>query len=259
MKRRLYEILEVSNPSDKVGRFLNVGIMSLIALNVLAVILETMPAVADKFAVEFKIFELVSVVVFTIEYALRLWACTADNRYSGSISGRLRYSFTAMALIDLLAILPFYLPMMMGLDLRFVRALRLIRIFRVFKIGRYSDSFGTLGDVLRSKKEELLITTFTLLVLLILSSSIMYHIEHEAQSEAFSSIPTTMWWGVVTLTTVGYGDVSPVTPLGKIVGAIIAILGIGMFAMPAGIIASGFAKALGQRTSKCPHCGGMLE
>ncbi len=129
-------------------------------------------------------------------------------------------------IIDLLSFLPFYVPMG-GMDLRFIRAIRLFRLFRLFKMGRYSQSPTKLVNVIKSKKEELLITVFSSVVLLIIASSLMYFIEREAQPDLFGSIPKAMWWGAVTLTTVGYGDVYPVTLLGRIIGAFIAVLGIG--------------------------------
>ena len=160
-------------------------------------------------------------------------------------------------LIDLLSFLPFYLPLV-GMDLRIIRAVRLFRLFRLFKMGRYSQSLTKLANVIKSKKEELVITLFSGGVLLIIASSLMYFIEREAQPVVFGSIPNAMWWGAVTLTTVGYGDVYPVTLLGKFVGAFIAVLGIGLFALPAGIIASGFASELQKQKQKkiiCPHFG----
>jgi voltage-gated potassium channel len=170
------------------------------------------------------------------------------------------------------------------IDARFVRGIRLFRLFRLFKIGRYSQSINQLVGVFARKKEELAITFFAVILMLILASSVIYLVEHKAQPESFSSIPAAMWWGVATLTTVGYGDVYPITPLGKFFGAIIALLGVGIVALPAGIIASGFNEAIqeritgkdlsgdepdepdesrepldqGAREGCCPHCGQAL-
>lgn len=203
--------------------------------------------------------------VFTIEYILRLWTCTADDRFRSPIKGRIRFAATPLALVDLMAILPFYLEIIMlirALDLRFIRALRLFRLFRLFKMGRYSEALKTLGNVLKQKKEELFITVFAILILLITASSLMYFVEKDAQPEAFSSILAAMWWGVSTLTTVGYGDIYPITAIGKFLGALIALLGIGMFALPAGILASGFAEEMQKKRGKrriCPHCGKDID
>ncbi|KKO18591.1 MAG: Cyclic nucleotide-gated potassium channel [Candidatus Brocadia fulgida] len=145
--------------------------------------------------------------------------------------------------------------MFLPLDLRFIRALRLFRLFRILKMGRYSESIRTLGNVLKEEKEALAITVFAVLILLVVASSLMYFVENAAQPEAFSSIPEAMWWGVATLTTVGYGDICPITPLGRFLGAIIALLGIGTIAVPAGIVTSGFAgrfkKSMGKEA--CAH------
>lgn len=166
-----------------------------------------------------------------------------------------------MAIVDFLAILPFFLPVF-GLDMRMLRILRLFRLIRLFKIARYVKAIGLIADVFKQKKEELILSLVFTFFLLLLTSSVMYYVENNAQPDSFASIPQTMWWGISTLTTVGYGDVYPVTTLGKFFGGIISVLGIGLFALPTGILASGFASALEKSnvTDKndgnfCPHCG----
>lgn len=176
------------------------------------------------------------------------------------MTGRIKYAFSLMAIVDLLAILPAFLPMIFPVDLRVLRFLRTFRLFRLFKMSRYVESLDKLDDVVRSRKEELLVTVVMIVMMLIFASSLMYLVENEAQPDKFPNIPSAMWWGVATLTTVGYGDVFPVTPLGKILGAFIAFLGIGMFALPTGILASGFAEEIARKKlvhsdCQCPHCG----
>lgn len=244
IKERLHKILEIAAVGDTVSKSFDIFIMTLIALNVIAVILATVERFNLQYQYYFRIFEIFSVIIFTIEYVLRLWTCTINKNFRNSITGRIKYMLTPFAIIDLLAILPFYLPMIISLDLRFIRAVRLFRLFRLFKMGRYSKAVFTLKKVLKDKKEELILVIFVVLLLLIIFSSLMYFIEKEAQPEAFSSIPEAMWWGIITLTTVGYGDIYPITALGKILGALIAFLGIGMFALPAGILSSGLAEAV---------------
>ena len=244
------------------GRGFSIFIMTLIFLNVFAVVIETVGDISAQFDSFLFAFELFSVVVFTIEYIIRLWVCTVDERYRGSVIGRIKYALSPLAVIDLLAILPFYLPMLLTLDLRFIRAVRLVRLFRIFKMGRYSRSLKILGKVLVNKREELLITIFVVMILLVMASSLMYFFENDAQPDAFSNIPASMWWGVATLTTVGYGDIYPITLAGKFLGTIISILGIGMFALPAGILGSGFIEEWQKRTGKpalCPHCGKQIQ
>jgi voltage-gated potassium channel len=257
-KRRIYQVVERVDPGDRKGRAFDILIMALIVLNIGAVMLETVEDVAAPYSRFFRAFEVFSAVVFSAEYLLRLWSCTADARYRGAVKGRIRYALTPLALIDLAAILPFYLEFL-TVDLRFVRSLRLFRLLRVFKLARYSSSMRTLVRVLKAKHEELVVTLFVVFIMLIFAASAMYYVERDEQPDKFSSIPAAMWWGVATLTTVGYGDVFPVTPLGKMLGAVIAVLGVGLFALPTGILASGFAEEL-QRTRRrepliCPHCG----
>ena len=232
---------------DKLSRNFDISIMTLIVLNVAAVILETVEALHVQYKDFFYWFEFFSVTVFTIEYLLRLWACTAIEEYKDPVYGRLKYIFSLGGLIDLIAILPFYLPFFFAMDGRFMRILRLFRLFRLFKLGRYSSAFQMIENVLVKRRSELYISVGIIISMLIIASSMMYFIENEAQHEKFSSIPETMWWGVATLTTVGYGDVYPVTPFGQLFGALIAILGVGMFALPAGIIAAGFEHELSER------------
>ena len=261
-KRRTWELLEREIGESRLDYAVDLSITLLIVFNVLAVMLETVTWIDEPYHPFFVAFELFSVAVFTAEYLLRLWSCTADARYAEPVRGRLRYATRAMPLVDLLAVAPFYLEFI-AVDLRLVRALRLFRLFRIFKLARYADSMRTLGLVLRSRREELLVTLFVVVVLLVFASSAMYYVENEAQPEQFSSIPASMWWGVATLTTVGYGDVYPVTTAGRFLGAGIAILGVGLFALPTGILASAFSEELQKRRRKeavvCPHCGKEVD
>jgi voltage-gated potassium channel len=257
LKKKIFEIVDASYDDQDATRFVNLGMLILIFLNIVAAILETETQFYSRHKALFDFFELFSVGIFTLEYILRLWTCTEDPKYKDPIWGRLRFALSPFMLIDLAAFLPFYIPFW-GMDLRMIRVVRLSRLFRLMKMGRYSKSLSTIQKVISNKKEEIGITIFLGAILLIIAASLLYILEHDAQPEAFASIPDAMWWAVVTLTTVGYGDVYPVTVLGKIVGAFIAILGIGLFALPAGIIASGFASELQAKNTEpiiCPHCG----
>jgi voltage-gated potassium channel len=257
LKTRIYGILE---PGDEDSKYFDPFIMGLIVLNVAAVVLETVDSIYSAYAPLFHIFDVFSVAVFTVEYILRVWSSTVDCRFKDPVRGRLRFMITPMALVDLMAVLPFYLPVFFP-DMRFMRAMRLFRLFRVLKLARYSESLQTFVDVLRLKKEELLLMLFAIMILLVISSSLMYEAENAAQPEAFASIPAAMWWGIVTLATVGYGDIYPITPWGKFIGSIVVLLGIGLFALPTGVLASGFAVVLTRRKEaekmqkmRCPHC-----
>lgn len=257
MKERLHQILELTSADDQVAKWFNIFMVTLIAANVAAVVLETVDSIGSEYSIWFYCFEVVSILIFSVEYVLRIWTCTTDAKYPSAIRGRFRYMFTFMALIDLLAILPFYIPMLIAIDLRMLRALRLLRLFRLFKVARYTSAMRILSNVIRRQKEQLFITLIVIGIMLVLVSSLMFYVEKEAQPDAFGSIPQTMWWGIVTLTTVGYGDVFPITPMGKLLGAVVALLGIGLFALPAGFLASGFAEEIQsnqKNRTRCPHC-----
>ncbi|MGE5416197.1 MAG: ion transporter [Acidobacteriota bacterium] len=262
-KKRCYEILILDLPGDVVGKIIDGSLLVLIILNVLAVMVGTVEEITVSYGRALYIFEIFSVVIFTIEYLLRIWCCTLDERFSGPLTGRIRFFFQAMTLIDLAAILPFYLPMLVTLDTRFLRALRLFRLFRVLKVGRYSNSVRLLGLVLSKKREELVVSFSAVMVILIIISSVMFFLEHDSQPDKFSSIPATMWWGVACLTTVGYGDVFPVTVMGRILGALAAVVGLALFALPTGIIAAAFYEELeshkNQSQGTCPHCGKEIQ
>ena len=205
-----------------------------------------MPGVYDAHKTLFDRFEIFSVIFFTIEYLFRVWSSVESHnpRFKSSIKGRLRYMLTPLALIDLIVILPFSVSALVGVDLRMLRALRLLRVFR---LTRYAKSMNLLLQVLRDEGPIISAALFVLLMLISVAASITYLAEHEAQPEAFASIPHALWWAVVTMTTIGYGDVAPVTLIGRISEAAIGIVSVGMVALPAGILTSGFNEALHKR------------
>ena len=263
IRKRVFEIIEKAKKGDRSSKVFDIFISCLIITNILAVILGTVKRIGPPLHRFFEIFELISIIFFTVEYVIRIWTCVESEKYKNVISGRIKYTFSFMALVDLVAILPFYLPFIKGIDLRFVRVLRLLRLFRLFKLGRYSKAMITIQEVFKSKKEELTMCLVLISILLIFSSSIKYYAETRVQPEAFSSIPATFWWAVATLTTVGYGDVYPITTLGKILGGVIALLGIGMFALPTGIFGAGFVERIQKDKKsekiKCPKCGSTID
>ncbi len=240
--------MERAEKGDRASRAFDTFIVALIGLNVVMVIIETVDSIAASYGPFLQLFEAFSVIVFSFEYVLRLWSCTSDPEFRSAIRGRIRFALSGFALIDFLAIAPFYLQLFLHLDPSLVGAVRLLRLFRLFKMGRYIQSIRVLGSVVREKRKEMYLVATVLLIVLIMISSLMYYVEHEAQPEAFSSIPAAMWWGMVTLTTIGYGDVFPVTTLGKFFGILIAMLGIGMFALPAGILSSGFIESIARES-----------
>jgi len=261
MKRRIHEILAVGAPGDRLSRVFDVLLVTLIALNIVAMVLETVDACYTLAPNLFNWFEVVSVLVFSVEYVLRVWSCTASEAYRAPLTGRLRYVLTPLAIVDLLAILPFYLPFL-GVDLRSLRAFRLFRAVRILKLGRYSRALQLTGRVVASRAPELATTLSILFVVMLLAASLMYYAERDAQPDQFSSIPAAMWWAIATLSTVGYGDVYPVTLAGKLLASVIALLGIAMFALPTGILGAAFVEEIQRAKSpppRCPHCGRNLD
>ncbi len=240
LNRRLYDLLE-SRHLRGWRLVVQGGLILLILANVVAVVLETVEPLAQAHADFFHWFEIVSVVIFAAEYAARLYCCTASPRekFHHPLLGRLRFALTPMAIIDLVAILPLFFLLVGGIDLG---SLRLVRILRVFKLMRYSPAMAMLGRVLFNERKGLFGAFIIFLILLLLSSTVVYYVEREGQPKTFGSIPDAMWWAMAALTTVGYGDVTPITAIGRIIAGFVAILGIAVIALPVGIIASAFVE-----------------
>ena len=243
LRRATYELFEGS-AERPAARVLNACLIALIALNVVALVLGTEADIAARYGPWLDTFEWFSVLLFTAEYLARLWAAVEQPRHRRPIAGRLRYMLTPLALVDLIAILPFYLAFLVPVDLRFMRVFRLVLIF---KLTRYQASMNLLLRVLRNEAGPIAAAVFVLAMLLVVAASFAWLAEHEAQPEVFAGMLDAMWWAVVTMTTVGYGDMVPITPLGKLVGGLIAVIGLGMVALPAGLLASGFSAQLHQR------------
>ena len=283
-RERIFRLIDEDAKDYRPSRIFNGIIVFLIALNVVAIVFES----DDYYAITYKWLwdhiELYSVVIFGLEYLMRLF--TADFKYPDRKGLRpfIKYLTSPLAIIDLLAILPsiviiiapFYTPLAQFMDFRMIRLLRTMRLLRVFKITRYSSSMRLIGAVLREKKRDLGVTIFITFILIVISSTLMYYVEHEAQADQFPNILSTFWWAVATLTTVGYGDVYPITGAGKILSGVIAVLGIGLVALPTGILSSAFVERMEERKKKeeeekqkekgvskssynyCPHCGEKL-
>ncbi|MCK6617567.1 MAG: ion transporter [Cyclobacteriaceae bacterium] len=256
-RKRLYLTLD---PNEKGGipeRIFEYLLITIILLNIAAVIAASVPSLEEQYKELFVDFEIFSVVFFTLEYIARLYAIVENPKFSNPLYGRLRYARTTMAIVDLLAFLPFYLTFL-PLDLRFLRIFRLMALFRMFKITRYMQAMNIFKRVIAERKEQLVLSFIFIIFILIIISFFMHLAEREAQPDKFGSIPEAMWWGMATLTTVGYGDVVPITPLGKVLGGLFAIAGVAFLALPAGILSSGFFELLHSPRSKkhiCPHCG----
>jgi voltage-gated potassium channel len=275
MRRRVFEILTNPRPNDRVAKIINVALLLLIAGNVVASVLETDAELARRAPEVFRWFETISVAVFTIEYIWRLWSCTASPQFQGPVRGRFLQAMRPMALVDLAAIAPFYLELFVPgvLDLRFLRVLRLMRLFRLFRLGSVSEGFARLIRIIQAKRVELGVSISVVGVAMLLAAGAMYLLEHDEPGSPFTSIPRAMWWSIVTITTVGYGDMTPITPIGKALGGLVAVIGICSLALPVAIISAGYIDELAKSreeaavakptppppsASTCPHCGRSL-
>ncbi len=265
-KKRLFDILQLSDRSDRLGHMADMFFVLLISLNVLIVFLYTFTLPPVLLPI-FRQIEFVSIIFFTAEYCLRIW--TADLLYPNlsPFMARLRYLTSIMALIDLLSILPFYLPMLIPFDLKVLRALRLVRLFQIFKLSRYTSPLTSITHVIRRKSSQLTASLCVVLLLIIVSSLLMYSVENPVQPDKFNNAFSGMWWAISTMTTVGYGDIYPVTALGKCIGSLIAFLGVGLLAVPTALISTGFMEQNEQHRREhedssmtyCPHCGKRLR
>ncbi len=247
IQNRTHELLARGSAKDFSSLLVDIFLFILILLNVTAVCLESVSFIREKYLNLFFYFEIISVIIFSIEYILRVWSAPSlkVTPSKSSSKKRLNYIFSFTGIIDLAAILPSILPIFFGgLDLRWLRVLRLLRLL---KISNYSSALEDFFAAIKEEWQSFSAALYLILIALFLSSSLMYIAEHDAQPETFSSIPETMWWGLITLTTVGYGDVSPVTPLGKVIGAFTAIMGVCTVALLTGIVATSFSN---QRTRK---------
>lgn len=246
LKKRLYHILEAGRTYDRPSVIFDWSICLLIVLNVIATALETVEPFGQKYEQLFWTFEVISVGIFTLEYLCRLWVCTIHLPLQKlhPTRARIQFALTPFLIIDLIAILPFYLSFIFPADLRIVRIFRLVR---VMKLGRYSPALITIARVLYTERRALLGTLIIMVGLLLLASTLAFYTEHDAQPDKFGNIPQAMWWALATLTTVGYGDIVPITLYGKIVGAVFMIFGLAMFALPIGIIATGFSQEIHRR------------
>ncbi len=258
LKDTIYDLIRRGDHISKANRIFNHSIMILIVLNVIAMILETIPDINAHFAIPFKIFEIFSVIVFTIEYFMRIYVSDLTHPAETRFRSAMKFILSFYGLVDLTAILPFYLPFLIKVDLRFIRILRVMRFLRILKINRYVNSINLIWTVVKEKKSELAMTGFVTFLILLIASFLMYFIEGPVQPDKFPNVLASFWWAIETLTTVGYGDSYPITGFGKFVGGLIAIMGIGLVALPTGLVSAGFMDKIGKKKhdiKRCPYCG----
>jgi voltage-gated potassium channel len=263
VKKNVHILLHPTEGNSRWDKILNGFLITLILLNLMALMLETEQSFYQKHKYFFDSFDKISVGIFSLEYILRLWSCTHDPKYHHWLWGRLKYMVSLEAIIDLVAILPYFLSSFITLDLRELRLLRLVRLLRIFRLASYMKATKVIVNVFKNRFQELLIAFIMTSGLIIIAACLMYFAEHNAQPEKFKSIPDTLYWSVTTLTTVGYGDMVPITGIGRLLTGIIAMAGVALFALPAGIITAGFLEEISKsRRSRhiiCPHCGKPVD
>lgn len=241
LRNFVYNNLHNDEYETPFSRCINWFLILLIIGNVVAVLLESVNQIYSTYQFYFDIFENISIVIFSVEYVLRFWSVVEKSPFDSGWKVRWQYVTSGAAIIDLLAILPAYVNFFVHIDLRFLRTLRLLRLL---KLTRYFVSLQILLRVIEREKGSFQAVIFILMIMIVMAAAGIYVVESRAQPDVFSSIPASMWWAVVTLTTVGYGDVTPITPIGRFLGALITILGVGLAALPAGILANGLANEL---------------
>ena len=273
-KERIFEILQLGNHTDAIGRACDVLIISLILINIMISILYTFGGLNRYFAF-FRVIEATTVVFFTIELALRLW--TADFLYGeGKIKSAIRYLFSFNGIVELWSILPFYLPILFPKGIIAFRVFRVVRMLRLFQVNTYSDSMSTIFIVIKRKRNQILSSMVMIFVVMVMASMVMYGFEHQAQPDVFKNAFSGLWWATSALLTVGYGDIYPITPWGEAASILITFLGVGMVAIPTGILSAGFTEyEKEQKTAQimkqkakyakehkkldyCPYCGEKL-
>jgi voltage-gated potassium channel len=246
LRRRLYEILEQGPLDDRASRWVGRALVVLIVVNLVSVTLESVPSLRARYGATFDAIELASLVLFSIEYAARVWVAPEHERFRhlGATRIRLQYIFSVGGLIDLLAVAPFWVALLTGIDLRVLLVFRMVRFL---KLTRYSPGMRSLLDAVYTERRALFGCLVIIVGATLVAASLMHIIESAAQPEKFGTIPDSMWWAIVTLATVGYGDAIPVTPLGRVVTALIILCGLIIIALPVGIIATAFANEIHRR------------
>ncbi len=252
-RQKLFHILHKPSPQNPWARYANYLLAALIVSNALFVAIETVPAIGQTYHVYFVVFEGLSTSIFALEYLARIWVCVEQGRYQRPIAGRIRYALSPLPILDLIVILTFWSPV----DLRFLRVARMVRLLKVLNLVHFEESLGRLGAALQRRKELLIVAVVMMVFCIYASAAILYQVEHGAQPDVFSSIPGTLWWAMTTLTTIGYGDMVPITGFGKLCAGLISVFGIGVFALPSAIVTAAIVEAGASDVSpaRCHHCG----
>jgi voltage-gated potassium channel len=264
IKQRIFQLVEKGSYGSKINLLFDYFIIALIILNVIAIALDTLSGLPGELRNILKAFEIASIGIFTVEYILRIYVSELTHPAKSKFGSAIKFMISPFGIIDLLAILPFYIPFIITVDLRYLRILRLVRLLRVLKINRYNTTLKLIKDVLKEKRAEIGMIFFVTLLLLLVSGFITYSVENPVQPDKFPDIFSSLWCAVATLTSIGYGDVYPITTIGKITSGVVAVLGIGLVAIPTGILSAGFMEKTDKNKNDkkphfCPHCGEKIE
>lgn len=249
-----YQTLSNPSPKSKSARWINGFLAVVIIANCVSVAIETIPSIYHPRKTFFYWFELLSTLIYLAEYLLRLWSSVESPKFSKPIMGRLKWILQPLSLLDLIVLATYLAP----IDLRFIRVFRLGRLLRIFNLDEFDASLDAILAAL-NKRKYLIVASFIIMFMIAYGfAALIYLVEHTEQPDRFTSIPETIWWAIVTLTTIGYGDMTPVTPLGKVLATCVMLIGIGIFALPTAIVTAAILEAGQHLDQKCPNCGGKL-
>lgn len=239
MRAQAFHVLHKPARDNALARRFNYLLAALIILNATAVALESVKSLQAVYGRIFFWIEAISTALFAVEYVARLWVCVEQKHLSRPVGGRLRYALQPLALFDLLVVVTYFAPV----DLRFLRVARMVRLLKVLNLDEFDEALGRIAMSLRKRRALLVVSVTLMLVCVYVASAILYQVERGAQPDTFTSIPATFWWALETLTTIGYGDITPITPFGKACTGLIAIFGIGVFALPSAIVTAAVIEA----------------
>jgi len=255
MRAQLFAILHAPDAGNPIARRVNYFLAVLIVANAVSVTLESMPGIDRTWLPVLRWFEALSTCIFVIEYAARLWTCVEQGHLTHPVWGRLRFARQPLSLLDLLAIATYWTPW----DLRFLRVVRLVRLLKVFHLYEFEAALDRLTVSLSRRKELLLVSVVLMALFVYLAASLLYQFEHQRQPEVFSSVPATFWWASVTFNTIGYGDMVPLTPFGRLFAGLVSVFGIGVFALPTAIVIAAIIESSATGTpyvcEVCAHRG----
>lgn len=265
LKIRVYNLIREDDENDIMSTIIDWFIILLITLNTLFIIVD-ISKIPEWARVWSPYIESASVVIFTIEYILRVWTSTLIRPNLEPSKARAKYVFSFMAMVDLFSVLPFYLPFVLPSNLQIIRTLRLMRMLRLLKLNRYTDALKIIARVFKKKSHQLISSVIIIMLITLISSVLVYNIEKEVQPEVFDNVFSGMWWAIITVTSIGYGDMYPITPMGKLISAIVGIVGIISVAILTGVISAGFIDVANSKKEKkedkkhfCPYCGKKIS